>query len=131
MAGLGGLLALLAVFAVSAEAQQTIRWWIAHRPEGKVASAEAFETKRRVRTATCGKRWIAASAAEIRKAAVAYTRPSNLPEIMRITRLYSSDGVPTDLAASGQPAPPDASGDGPSRGPLGLAAPPGPPTKTA
>ncbi len=82
-AGLAGLLTLLA----SAEVQRTIRTWIRHRAETRIAGAEAYRIRRQVRAATCGPRWTAADAALIRETAGAADpgQPS-LAEIMSITR---------------------------------------------
>jgi hypothetical protein len=83
LAGLAGLLTLLA----SAEAQRTIRTWIRHRAETRIAAAEAYRIRRQTRAATCGPRWRTADAARIRETAATLNpdHPS-LAEIMRITR---------------------------------------------
>ncbi len=83
LAGLVGLLTLLA----SAEAQHTIRTWIRHRAETRIAAAEAYRIRRQIRATTCGPRWATAGAARIRDTAVTLNpdHPS-LAEIMRITR---------------------------------------------
>ena len=84
--GLAGLAGLLTVLA-SAEAQRTIRTWIRHRAETRIAAAEAYRIRRQIRAATCGPRWTTAEAARIRDAAAALNSESlGLAEIMRITR---------------------------------------------
>lgn len=89
MAGLVGFLTLLA----STEAQCTIRTWIRHRAETRIAAAEAYRIRHQVRAATSGPRLTTTAAAQVREAAAALNpdRPS-LAEIMRITR----DSSPTD-----------------------------------
>lgn len=111
MATLVGTLALISVLLGSSEAQRTVRVWIRHRAEHRLAAADAFEVRRRIRTATCGRRWTEASAAKIRQDAAACERPSiSLPEIMRITRL---DGFAVAPLEPGDPEHvlPVASGD--------------------
>ncbi|HEY3879337.1 MAG TPA: hypothetical protein VGM12_12135 [Trebonia sp.] len=83
MGALVGFLTLLA----SAEAQRTIRTWIRHRAETRIAAAEAYRIRRQVRAATAGPRMTTTAAAQVRNAAAALNpdRP-NLAEIMLITR---------------------------------------------
>lgn len=83
MAALAGLLTLLA----SPETQRTIRTWIQHRAEARLAAAEAYRIRHLVRAAVSGPRLTATAAAQVRDAAVALApeRPS-LAEIMLITR---------------------------------------------
>jgi hypothetical protein len=91
LAGLVGLLTLLA----SAEAQHTIRTWIRHRAETRIAAAEAYRIRRQIRAATCGPRWTAADAARIRDTAVTLNPDHlGLAEIMRITRHRPPGGRP-------------------------------------
>lgn len=95
MAALTGTFALFSVLLVSPEAQRTIRMWIRHRAEHRLAAAEAFEIRRRIRAATCGRRWSAASAVKIRQGAEACKRPNiSLPKVMQITRTDSFAEVP-------------------------------------
>jgi hypothetical protein len=91
LAGLVGLITLLA----SAEAQRTIRTWIRHRAETRIAAADAYRIRRQIRAATCGLRWTTANAARIRDTAAALNpdHPS-LAEIMRITRHYPPGNRP-------------------------------------
>jgi hypothetical protein len=89
IAGLAGLLALIAVFAVSPECQKTLRLWIRHRAEHRIAGAKSFEIRRRARAATCGRRWTKDGAKEIREATVSSGSAAvDLSDVMRITRLY-------------------------------------------
>jgi hypothetical protein len=121
IAGLAGLLTLLGIFVVSAEAQETIRVWIRHRAEHRLAAAEAFEIRRRIRAATCGKRWTARSAAKIRQDAAACERPSiSLEEIMRITRPDRTAVGRPEMNALDHDGLPVANGDGVARGRLGV-----------
>jgi hypothetical protein len=53
LAILAGLLTLLA----SAEPQHMNRTWIQHRAEARIAAAEAYRIRLRIRAATCGLRW--------------------------------------------------------------------------
>jgi len=83
LAGLVGLLTLLA----SAEVQRTIRTWIRHRAESRVAAAEAYRIRRQIRAATCGRRWTTVDAARIRDTATTLNpHDPSLAEVMRITR---------------------------------------------
>lgn len=83
LAGLVGLLTLLA----SAEVQHTIRTWIRHRAETRIAAAEAYRIRHQIRAATCGPRWSTAEATRIRDtAATLDSHHSDLAEVMRITR---------------------------------------------
>jgi hypothetical protein len=130
MAAVAGVLAVLGVLAVSAQAQETIRQWIRHRAEHKLAAAEAFEINWRIRAATCGRRWTPGSAARIRTNAANYPRPaSNLAEIMRITRQPGPAASPDPHAASNEQSLPAASGDGIARAPLEIVPPPGDPSE--
>jgi hypothetical protein len=82
-----GLLTAVVVFMASAEMQKTVRTWIRHRSEHRLASAKGYEIRRRSRSATTGPRWTQISAAKIRKDAVDYGQDNtSLAEIMRITR---------------------------------------------
>lgn len=120
MASLVGLLALLGVFAVSPEAQETLRLWISHRAEHRLAAAASFEIRRRIKAATCGKRWTRSSADDIRKAAATYNRTSiNLPEIMRIIRGETPAGAKPELITAHQHGSHTA-GDDVARGRLGI-----------
>jgi len=70
---------------------RTIRKWIRHRAETRIAAADAYRIRRQIRAATCGLRWTTADAARIRDTAAALNPDhSSLAEIMRITRHYSS-----------------------------------------
>lgn len=128
IAGLAGVLALLGVVAVSAPTQETIRLWIRHRAEHKLAAAERFAIMRRIRAGTGGRRWTKGSAAAIRSSAAAYTSPvASLPEIMRITRQTDTTGAsPGRAAPASGGSLPAASGDGIARGKLGIAPSPDP-----
>ena len=84
--GLAGLIGLLTLLA-SPEVQRTIRTWIRHRAESRIAAAEAYRIRHQIRAATCGPRWTAAEATQIRStAATLDSHHSDLTEIMRITR---------------------------------------------
>src|SRR5690242_11628850 len=48
---------LLVALAISPEFQRTLRLWILHRPEHRLAAAESFAIRRRIRAATAGRRW--------------------------------------------------------------------------
>ncbi len=121
IACLVGLLTLLGVFAVSAEAQKTVRLWIRHRAEHRLAAAMSFETRRRVQAATCGRRWTKSSAGEIRKAAAAYDQIGiSLPEIMRITRGETSAATALELSNGNHNRSQVPGADGAARGPLGV-----------
>jgi len=103
IAGLAGLLALIAVFAVSSESQKTLRLWIRHRAEHRIAAATSFEIRRRARTATCGRRWTKASARDIRQAAATLrASKAGLPEVMMITRLDRLEAPGRDLKDEGK-----------------------------
>jgi len=43
--------------------QRTIRKWIWHRAETRIAAADAYRIQRQIRAATCGLRWTTADAA--------------------------------------------------------------------
>jgi hypothetical protein len=130
MAAVVGVLTVLGVFIVSAQAQETIRLWIRHRTEHRLAAAEAFEIKRRIRAATWGRRWTMRSAAQIRNNAATYPRPgSNLAEIMRITRQPGPAAPPGRDAASDEQSLAAASGDGIARAPLEIVPPPADPAE--
>ena len=119
MAGLVGLLALLGVFAVSAEAQATMRLWIRHRAEHRLAAVESFEIRRRIRAATSGRRWTQASATKIRQDAAECERPTtSLTEVMRITRSNNPAAVELESGICDQRALPLSGGDAVEWGPL-------------
>jgi hypothetical protein len=100
MAGLAGVFTVLGVFAVSAQAHETLRLWIRHHAEHKIAAAEAYETKWRIHAATCGRRWTRDGSAQIRDSAAKYPRTgSSLTEIMAITRQLSPGETPPGLPA--------------------------------
>jgi hypothetical protein len=107
-ASFAGVLSLLAFLVASAELQETIRVWICHRPENRIAAAEAFAIRRRIRKATCGGCWTATRAGRVRSAAVACEHPhADLAEVMRITRLpldASGQAEQTDLDPCPSPA---------------------------
>jgi hypothetical protein len=119
MACLVGLLTLLAVFVVSAEAQKTVRLWIRHRAEHRLAAAKSFEIRRQIQAATCGRRWTKSSADKVRKAAEAYDQIStSLPEIMRITRGQTLAPTVRELGNGNHNGSQVAGGDGATRGRL-------------
>src|SRR5512146_843079 len=87
IAGLTGMLTLVAAVLASAQMQETLRTWIRHRAEIKIAAAQASDIRRRSRARTWGPRWTRAGAAEIRQvAASADEQRVSLADIMRITR---------------------------------------------
>jgi hypothetical protein len=101
MACLAGLLALVGVFAVSPEAQKTLRLWIRYRAEHRIAAATSYQIRRWTRAATCGRRWTKAGASDIRQAAAEFGKAQvvNLHEVMLISRIdprtagqYLNDG---------------------------------------
>lgn len=107
--GAGGLVCLFAtlgIVLVSPDVQRTIRVWIRHHPEHRIAAAKSYEIRRLARAATCGRRWTAKSAAKIRQDAAAYKRSeTSLSKIMSITRTNS-----TGLSAPQQNAPDEKDG---------------------
>jgi hypothetical protein len=96
---MGGLLALLAVVALSAPAQDTIKLWISFRAEHRKAATEHAMAMRWIRAATCGRRWTSNGASAVRTSAQTITVPiDQLSEIMLITRQDVTGGqtaVPT------------------------------------
>jgi hypothetical protein len=88
IAALAGLLALIGVFVVSPETQKTLRLWIRHRAEHRIAAATSFEIRRRAWAATRGRAWTRASANEIRQAGAKFNVSKvTLSEVMLITRM--------------------------------------------
>ena len=83
LAGLVGLLTLLA----SEEAQRTIRTWIQHRAETRIA-AGAYRIRCQIRAATCGPRRTTADAAQIRDTAATLN-----PDPPALLRLCASPGT--------------------------------------
>jgi len=121
LAALAGVLTLLAVVAVSTPAQETIRLWIRYRAEHKLAAAERFAVRHRLRAGTYGRRWTRGSAAQIRNSAAAYrSSDTNLPEIMRITRQPDATAPSSGRAAANSGGLSAVGGDGVARGRLGL-----------
>lgn len=101
MACLTGMLALIGVFAVSPEAQKTLRLWIRYRAEHRTAAATSYQIRRWTRAATCGRRWTKAGANDIRQAAAEFSKAQvvSLQEVMLISRIdqhaagqYLNDG---------------------------------------
>jgi hypothetical protein len=88
IASLAGLLTLIAIFAASSECQKTLRVWIRHRAEHRIAGAKSFEIRRRARVATSGPRWSKAGAREVRQAAASFRGSAvDLSDVMLITRI--------------------------------------------
>jgi hypothetical protein len=88
IAALAGLLALVAVFAVSPETQKTLRMWIRYRAEHRIAAATSYQIRHWTRAAICGRRWTKAGANDIRQAAAEFSKPQvGLHEVMLISRI--------------------------------------------
>jgi hypothetical protein len=97
-----GLLALMAVIALSDQAQATIRTWLEHRVEHRKAATEQAVSLRWIRAATCGRRWTSRGATDVRASALAITPPADsLLDVMRVTRRLPISGT---QASQGAPA---------------------------
>jgi hypothetical protein len=100
IACLTGLLTLIGVFAVSPEAQKTLRLWIRYRAEHRIAAATSFQIRRWTRAATSGRRLTKAGDSDIRRMAAEFSKPQvSLHEVMLLSRIdqpaagqYLNDG---------------------------------------
>jgi hypothetical protein len=112
MGVVGGLLALMAVIALSDEAQQTIRAWLEHRVEHRKAATEQAVSLRWIRAATCGRRWTSGGATDIRTSALSIAPSADsLLDVMRVTRLLPVSGTQASqevLVAKASSGPPSA-----------------------
>jgi hypothetical protein len=100
MGVVGGVLALMAVIALSDQAQSTIRAWLEHRVEHRKAATERAVCLRWIGAVTCGRRWTSRGATSVRDGALSITPPADsLLDVMRVTRLLPVSGAPSSQEA--------------------------------